>query len=153
MRSSLATLLLLGSLALSHGQASPEATTEASGFPAMITDSKTGRASAANVTRLAGGLLYLVAGNGSVAVPASTVSAAEFDLPAPVKQASEAYRAGDVDKAVALYPALSPMRSLASLPHCNVTEEFLNFADSYRQIRKYAEAETLLDYLRFGDNK
>jgi tetratricopeptide (TPR) repeat protein len=153
MRSSLAVILLLGSLSLSHGQARPETTTEAAGFPAIITDSKTGRTSAANVTRLAGGQLYLVAGNGSVAIPASTVSAAEFDLPAPVKQASEAYRAGDIDKAASLYAALTPMRSLTGLTKCNVTDEFLNFADTYRQIRKYAEAEALLDSLRFGDNK
>jgi tetratricopeptide (TPR) repeat protein len=152
MRSSLAAFLLLGSVGLSHGQTTPEATA-AAGFPAIITDSKTGRTSAANVTRLAGGLLYLAAGNGSVAVPASTVSAAEFDLPAPVKQASEAYRAGDVDKAAALYPALVPMRSLAGLNKCNITEEFLNFADTYRQIRKYTEAEALLNSLKFGDNK
>ena len=45
------------------------------------------------------------------------------------------------------------MRSFAALPECNVTEEFLNFADSYRQTRKYAEAEALLNSLHFGDNK
>jgi hypothetical protein len=151
MRSFLTACLLLGSLSLSHGQTPPE--TAPVGFPAIITDSKTGRASAANVTRLAGGQLYLIAGNGSVAIPASTIFAAEFDLPAPVKQAAEAYRAGDMDKAAALYPALEPMRSLASLAKCNVTEEFLNFADTYRQVRKYAEAQALLDSLNFGANK
>ena len=151
MRSSLAAFLLLGSLGLSYSQATSDTATV--GFPAILTDSKTGRTSTANVTKLAGGQLYLIAGNGSVAIPASTVSAAEFDLPAPVKQASEAYRAGDIDKAASLYPALGPMRSLAGLTKCNVTEEFLNFADTYRQIRKYAEAEALLDSLRFGDNK
>ena len=142
---------MLASLSLSHGQTPSE--TAPAGYPAIITDSKTGRTSDANVARLAGGQLYLVAGNGTVAIPANTISAAEFDLPAPVKQAAEAYRAGDVDKAAALYPALEPMRSLAALPKCNVTEEFLNFADTYRQVRKYAEAEALLNSLDFGDNK
>ena len=45
------------------------------------------------------------------------------------------------------------MRSFTALPNCNVAEEFLNFADSYRQARKYAEAEALLNSLHFGDNK
>jgi len=151
MRTSVAACLLLASLGLSHGQI-PSAPAPA-GYPAIITDSKTGKTSNANAARLAGGQLYLVAGSGTVAIPANTISAAEIDLPAPVKQASEAYRAGDVEKAVALYPALEPMRSFAALPKCNVTEEFLNFADSYRQARKYAEAEALLNSVNFGDNK
>jgi tetratricopeptide (TPR) repeat protein len=58
-----------------------------------------------------------------------------------------------MDKAVALYPALGPMRSLAGLTKCNVTEEFLNFADTYRQVHKYAEAEALLNSLNFRENK
>ena len=148
MRSSLFACLLLASLGLCQGQSPSE-----TGYPALITDSKTGRAAPAYVARLARGQLYLVAGNGTVAIPANTISAAEFDLPAPVKEAAEAYRAGDVEKAVALYPALQPMRSLAGLPKCNVAEEFLNFADSFRQVRKYAEAEALLKSLDFGDNK
>ncbi len=120
-----------------------------SGYRVTLTDSKTERSSTAHVSRLAGGHLYLVAGGGTIAIPANTISAAEFELPAPVKQAAEAYRAGDVEKAVSLYAALEPMRSFVALPKCNVTEEFLNFADSYRQTRKYAEAETLLGSL-FG---
>jgi tetratricopeptide (TPR) repeat protein len=151
MRSSLSACLLLASLSLSHGQAPSE--TAPSGYPVILTDSGTGRTNLANAARLARGQLYLVAGNGTIAIPASTISAAEFDLPAPVKQAAEAYRAGEVEKAVALYPALEPMRSLAGLPKCNVAEEFLNFADSYRQVRKYAEAEALLNALHFGENK
>lgn len=95
----------------------------------------------------------MVASGGTVAVPANTISAAEFELPAAVKQASEAYRAGDVEKAVSLYPAIEPLRSFVALPKCNVTEEFLNFADSYRQTRKYTEAEALLNSLNFGGNK
>ena len=133
MRRSLSACLLLASLSLSHAQVASE--TAPTGYPAIITDSKTGRTSAANVARLVRGQLYLVAGNGTVAIPANTISAAEFDFPAPVKQAVEAYRAGDVDKAAALYPALEPMRSLAGLPKCNVTEEFLNFADTFRLVR------------------
>ena len=148
MRSSLFACLLLASLGLCQGQSPSE-----TGYPALITDSKTGRAAPAYVARLARGQLYLVAGNGTVAIPANTISAVQFDLPAPVKQASEAYRAGDVEKAVSLYPALEPMRSFTALPQCNVTEEFLNFADSYRQTRKYAEAEAVLNSLNFGDNK
>jgi hypothetical protein len=148
MRSSLFACFMFASLGLSQGQSPTDA-----GYPALITDSKTGRATHANVARLARGQLYLVAGNGTVAIPASTISAVEIDLPAPVKEAAEAYRAGDVEKALALYPALEPMRSLAGLPKCNVAEEFLNFADSYRQVRKYAETEALLKSLDFGENK
>jgi tetratricopeptide (TPR) repeat protein len=151
MRSSLAAFLLFVAAGLSEGQ-TPAAPLPP-GYPATITDSKTGRTSHVHASRLAGGNLYLVAGGGSVAIPANTVSAVQFELPAPVKQASEAYRAGDVERAVSLYPALEPMRSFAALPQCNVTEEFLNFADSYRQTRKYAEAEALLNSLNFGDNK
>jgi hypothetical protein len=151
MRRCLSRCLLLAGLSLSHAQVASE--TAPNGFPAILTDSKTGRTSAAHVVRLARGQLYLAAGNGTVAIPANTISAAEFDLPAPVKQAAEAYRAGDVDRAAAIYPALEPMRSLAGLPKCNVAEEFLNFADTYRQVRKYAEAEALLNSLRFEDNK
>ena len=139
------------SLGPTHGQV-PSAPAPA-GFPAIITDSKTGKTSNANAARLAGGQLYLVAGSGTVAIPANSISEAIFDLPTPVKQASEAYRTGDVEKATALYPALEPMRSFATLPKCNVAEEFLNFADSYRQARKYAEAEALLNSLNFGDDK
>jgi hypothetical protein len=139
---------LLASLFLSQGQTSSE-----TGYPAFITDSKTGKTTPANVARLARGQLYLVAGTGTVAIPADTISAAEFDLAAPIKEASEAYRTGDVEKAAALYPALEPMRSLVGLPKCNVAEEFLNFADSYRQVRKYAEAQALLKSLDFGKNK
>jgi tetratricopeptide (TPR) repeat protein len=151
MRRCLSRCLLLAGLSLSHAQVASE--TAPNGFPAILTDSKTGRTSAAHVVRLARGQLYLAAGNGTVAIPANTISAAEFDLPAPVKQAAEAYRAGDVDRAAAIYPALEPMRSLVGLPKCNVAEEFLNFADTYRQVRKYAEAEALLNSLRFEDNK
>ena len=148
MRTPLAACLLLASLGLSHGQTP----TASAGYPAILTDSKTEKTSNANASRLAGGQLYLIAGSGTVAIPANTISAVEFDLPAPVKQASEAYRTGDVETALALYPALEPMRSFAALPKCNVTEQFLNFADSYRQARKYAEAEALLSSLNFGDN-
>ena len=94
-----------------------------------------------------------MASGGTIAIPASTVSAAEFELPTAVKQASEAYRAGDVEKAVSLYPAIEPMRSFAALPNCNVTEEFLNFADAYRQTHKYAEAEALLRSFNLGENE
>jgi tetratricopeptide (TPR) repeat protein len=148
MRSFLFACLLLASLSPSEGQSPAE-----TGYPALITDSKTGKTTLANIAKLARGQLYLVAGSGTVAIPANTVSAVEFDLPAPVKEAAEAYRAGDVEKAVTLYRALEPMRSLAVLPKCNVAEEFLNFADSYRQVRKYAEAEALLKSLDFGENK
>jgi tetratricopeptide (TPR) repeat protein len=151
MRRCLSRCLLLAGLSLSHAQVASE--TAPNGFPAILTDSKTGRTSAAHVVRLARGQLYLAAGNGTVAIPANTISAAEFDLPAPVKQAAEAYRAGDVDRAAAIYPALEPMRSLVGLPKCNIAEEFLNFADTYRQVRKDAEAEALLNSLRFEDNK
>ena len=75
------------------------------------------------------------------------------NFPRRCRQASEAYRAGDVEKALSLYPAIEPMRSFVALPKCNVTEEFLNFADAYRQTRKYAEAEALLRSLNFGENK
>jgi tetratricopeptide (TPR) repeat protein len=126
---------------------------EAAGYPVRLTDNKTGRANYANATKLAGGQLYLVAGNGTIAIPANTISEAEFELPAPVKQAAEAYRAGDVEKAIALYPTLAPMRSFAALPKCNVAQEFLNFADSNRQLRNYAEAEALLKSLNFESNE
>ena len=102
MRTALTACLLLASLGLSHGQ-TPSAPAPA-GYPAIITDSKTGKTKNANASRLAGGQLYLIEGSGTVAIPANTISAAEFELPAPVKQASEAYRAGEVEKAVALYP-------------------------------------------------
>lgn len=155
MRIPLAACFFLAGAALSHGQlpSLPTATPPPSGFPATITDAKTGRASKVHAARLAGGNFYLVASGGTVAMPVSTISAAEFELPAAVKQASEAYRAGDVEKAVSLYPALEPMRSFIAMPQCNVTEEFLNFADAYRQTRKYAEADALLNSLNFGDNK
>lgn len=151
MRTSLAACFLLAAFGLARGQ--NPAVPPPGGYAAKITDSKTERTSNAHASRLAGGNLYLVAGGGTVAIPANTISAVQFDLPAPVKQASEAYRAGDVEKAVSLYPALEPMRSFTALTQCNVTEEFLNFADSYRQTRKYAEAEALLNSLNFGDNK
>ena len=151
MRTSVAACLLLASLDPLLGQI-PAAPAPAE-YPAIITDSKTGKTSNASAARLAGGQLYLVAGSGTVAIPANSISEAKFDLPAPVKQASEAYLTGDVEKAAALYPALEPMRSFAALPKCNVAEEFLNFADSYRQARKYAEAEALLNSLNFGDDK
>jgi hypothetical protein len=152
MRISLAVCLFLAAAAPSHGQ-TPAATPPPSGFPATITDSKTGNTSKVHASRLAGGVFHLVASGGTIAIPAGTVSEAEFELPTAVKQASEAYRAGDVEKAASLYSALEPMRSFVVLPKCNVTEEFLNFADAYRQTRKYAEAEALLNSLKFGDNK
>ena len=124
-----------------------------SAYPVTLTDSKSGKTSLANASKLAAGQLYLVAGNGTVGVPVKTISAAEFDLPATIRQASEAYRAGNVEKAASLYPAIEPMRSFTTLPNCNVAEEFLNFADCYRQVRKYSEAEALLNSLEFGDNK
>ena len=59
-----------------------------------------------------------------------------------------------MEKAVSLDPALEPMRSFTALPQCNVTEEFLNFAETGTgRARKYAEAEALLNSLNFGDNK
>ena len=117
-----------------------------------ITDSKIGKNSTVHASKLAGGQFYLVASGGTIAIPANTISAAEFELPTAVRQASEAYRAGNVEKALSLYPAIEPMRSFVTLPKCNVTEEFLNFADAYRQTRKYAEAEALLRSLNFGEN-
>ena len=151
MRAPLFAFLVLAGVTSSRGQPAPEAAP--GGFPVTLTDSKTGKANPATAAKLARGQLYLVAGNGTIAIPANTVSAAEFDLPEPVKQAGEAYRTGDVDKAVALYPALAPLRSFTALPQCNITEEFLNLADGYRQVRKYAEAEALLRSLDFGNNK
>jgi tetratricopeptide (TPR) repeat protein len=149
MRSLLSACVLFASLSLCRGQGA----SETAGYPVILTDSKTGRSNYAHATHLAKGQLYLAATNGTIAIPANTISAADFDLPAPVTQAAEAYRAGDVEKAITLYPTLEPMRSLAALPKCNVAEEFLNFADSYRQLRKYAEAEALLNSLEFGENK
>jgi hypothetical protein len=154
MRISLVACLFLFAIAGGLAQQSPTPVAPpVSGYQVTLTDSKTERANTAHASRLAGGQLYLVASGGTIAIPANTISAAEFDLPTPVKQASEAYRAGDVEKAVSLYPALEPMRSFVALPRCNVTEEFLNFADAYRQSRKYAEAEKLLNSLHFGENK
>ncbi len=149
MRLSLAPFFLLAIVAASDAQ-TPAA--PPSGYPVTITDSKE-KTSNVHASRLVGGQFYLVASGGTIAIPANTISAAEFELPAPVKQASEAYRAGDVEKALSLYPAIEPMRSFVSLPKCNVAEEFLNFADAYRQTRKYAEAEALLGSLNFGENK
>ena len=151
MRSFLHACLSLTSLSFCLGQA--PAGPALSGYPVTLTDSASGKPTHANATRLVRGQLYLAAANGTIAIPASTVSAAEFDLPAPIKQAAEAYRAGDVETALTLYPMLEPMRSLVGLPKSNLAEEFLNFADSYRQVRKYAEAEALLNSLDFGANK
>jgi hypothetical protein len=150
MRISLAATLFFAAAAFGHGQT--PAAPSPSGYLAIITDSKTGK-STVHASRLAGGILYLVVSGGTVAIPANTISAAEFELPTAVKQASEAYRAGDVEKAVSLYAALEPLRSFVALPKCNVSEEFLNFADAYRQTRKYAEAEALLNSLNFGKNE
>jgi hypothetical protein len=152
MRIALAAFFLLAVIGASRGQ-TPGQTPPPSGYKVTITDSKSGKPSTVHASRLAGGQFYLVASGGTIAIPATTISAAEFELPAPVRQASEAYRSGDVEKAVSLYPALEPMRSFAALPKCNITEEFLNFADAYRQTRKYAEAEALLRSLHFGENK
>ncbi|HEY5811266.1 MAG TPA: hypothetical protein VIT23_01265, partial [Terrimicrobiaceae bacterium] len=151
VRSFLAGWLLFAS----HGPLTAQVPTVPAftGYPATITDSKTGNPSRANVAKFAGGQLYLVAGTGTVAIPESTISAIEFDFPASLKQASEAYRVGDVEKAVSLYSALEPMRSFAALPKCNVAEEFLNFADAYRQTGKYAEAEALLRTVDFGQSQ
>jgi tetratricopeptide (TPR) repeat protein len=151
MRPLLAPFLLLAVVAASHAQT--PAALPPSGYPVAITDSKSEKTSNVHAARVVGGQLYLVASGGTIAIPANTISAAEFELPAPVKQAAEAYRAGDVEKALSLYPAIEPMRSFVALPKCNVAEEFLNFADAYRQTRKYAEAEALLRSLNFGENK
>ena len=40
---------------------------------------KSGKTSNVHASRLAGGQFYLVASGGSIALPASTISAAEFD--------------------------------------------------------------------------
>jgi hypothetical protein len=151
MRLSLAPFFLLAVVTASNAQT--PAAPPPSGYPVTITDSKSGKTSNVHASRLAGGQFYLVASGGTIAIPANTISAAEFEFPAAVKQASEAYRAGDVEKALSLYPAIESMRSFAALPTCNVAEEFLNFADAYRQTRKYAEAEALLRSLNFGENK
>jgi hypothetical protein len=155
VRTSLAALFFLAALGVSNGQTPGQTPPPppVSGYRVAITDSKSGKTSNVHASRLAGGQFYLVASGGSIAIPASTISAAEFELPAAVRQASEAYRSGDVEKAVSLYPAIEPMRSFVALPKCNVTEEFLNFADAYRQTRKYAEADALLRSLNFGENK
>ena len=155
MRTILAAFFLLAVVAASKGQ-TPGQTPPVpppSGYRVTITDSKSEKTSSVHASRLAGGQFYLVASGGTIVIPANTISAAEFELPAPVRQASEAYRSGDVEKAVSLYPAIEPMRSFVALPKCNVTEEFLNFADAYRQTRKYAEAEGLLHSLNFGENQ
>ena len=154
MRIALAALFLLAALGASNGQ-TPDQTSPAppSGYRVTITDSKSEKSRTVHASKLAGGQFYLVASGGTIALPASTISAAEFELPTAVKQASEAYRAGDVEKALSLYPAIEPMRSFVALPKCNVTEEFLNFADAYRQTHKYAEAEGLLRSLNLGENK
>jgi hypothetical protein len=148
MRSLLWACVLITSLSFCWSQAPSETT----GFPVALTDSKTGRTNYARAIKLTRGQLVLAAGNGTIAIPANTISAAEFDLPMPIKQASEAYRAGNVEEAIALYSSLDSMRSLAGLPKCNLAEEFLNFADSYRQLRKYAEAESLLNSVDFEEN-
>jgi hypothetical protein len=151
MRLSLAPFFLLALVAASNAQT--PAAPPPSGYPVTITDSKSEKTSNVHASRLVGGQFYLVASGGTIAIPANTISAAEFEFPTAIKLASEAYRAGDVEKALSLYPAIEPMRSFVALPKCNVAEEFLNFADAYRQTRKYAEAEALLRSLNFGENK
>jgi hypothetical protein len=155
MRNSLAAFFLLVVVGASNGQtpAQTPPIPPPSGYRVTITESKSGKNSTVHASKLAGGQFYLVASGGTIAVPANTISAAEFELPTAVRQASEAYRAGNVEKALSLYPAIEPMRSFVTLPKCNVTDEFLNFADAYRQTRKYAEAEALLRSLNFGENK
>ena len=154
MRTSLA-LLFFAVVGAANGQTPAQAppTPPVSGYRVTITDSKSGKTNNVHASKLAGGQFFLVASGGTIAIPANTIAAAEFELPAAVRQASEAYRSGDVEKAVSLYPAIEPMRSFVALPKCNITEEFLNFADAYRQTRKYAEAEALLRSLNFGENE
>ena len=154
MRVSFAGFFLLAVIGTSNGQRpnGQAPTAPPSGYQVTITDSKSEKSSTVHASKLVGGQFYLVASGGTIAIPANTISAAEFELPAAAKQASEAYRAGDVEKALSLYPAIEPMRSFVALPKCNVAEEFLNFADAYRQTHKYAEAETLLGSLNFGEN-
>ena len=154
MRRSLAAFSLLVVVSASNGQtpAQTPPVPPPAGYRVTIADSKSGKNSTVHASKLAGGQFYLVASGGTIAIPANTISAAEFELPTAVRQASEAYRAGNVEKALSLYPAIEPMRSFVTLPKCNVTEEFLNFADAYRQTRKYAEAEALLRSLNFGEN-
>jgi hypothetical protein len=155
MRVSLAAFFLSALIGASIGQTPNNQASAAapSGYRVTVTDSRSGKTSTFQASKLAGGQFHLVASGGTIAIPASTISAAEFELPTAVRQASEAYRAGDVEKAVSLYPAIEPMRSFAALPHCNVTEEFLNFADAYRQTHKYAEAEALLRSFNLGEKK
>ena len=83
MRSLLSACVLITSLSLCRGQGA----SETAGYPVILTDSKTGRSNYAHATHLAKGQLVLAASNGTIAIPANTISAADFDLPAPVRQA------------------------------------------------------------------
>ena len=141
--------LAAGLLAATAQQDAPAAS---SGFPAVVTDLVSQKPRLVYITKVAGGQIYLNASGGTAAVPVASFSSVELDLPAAIKSAREAYRSGDVEKAASLFAALKPYREFVGLPKSNIASEFLDFADSYRQMRKYAQAETVLESLDFGNN-
>ena len=87
MRIALAALFFLAVLGTSNGQ-TPKVkhpTAPPSGYRVTITDSKSEKSSPVHASKLAGGQFYLVASGGTIALPASTISAAEFELPTAVE--------------------------------------------------------------------
>ena len=61
------------------GQTPP--TPPVSGYRVTITDSKSGKTNNVHASRLAGGQFFLVASGGTIAIPASTISAADSSFP------------------------------------------------------------------------
>lgn len=138
-------------LALTTLQAQSDSASES--YPAFVTDNKTGQVRAVNAVRLSGNKLHIRMAGGTGSIPVDSIIKVEFDLPPSVLQAAEAYRNGDPDLAAKLYREIEAMRPFIGLPECNITDEFLNYADSLRQIHKYNEAGDLLDSLDLTDDE
>lgn len=88
----------------------------------------------------------------TILIPFHTIESVEFELSDDLAAASEAYRAGDLERALMLYRQLRGFESLVVLPGSNIGQEFLNWADTLRQLRRYNEAAEVLASIDFSEN-
>jgi len=105
-------------------------------------------------SRVVGDQLEMRNATGAVIrMPLERIESVEFDLSDTLAAASESYRAGDLETALPLFRGLVGFESLAGLPGSSIGKEFLNWADTLRQLRRFPEATEVLQSVDFSENE
>jgi hypothetical protein len=152
-RACAALLCLLAVVAgpLATGTESPSAPAR---MDVRITVRPNGGVLRGEASQVVGSTLELRKTSGAVVrIPLDTIESAEFELPENLAAASEAYRLGDFESALPLYEGLRGFESLVRVPGSSIGQEYLDWADTLRQLRRFDKADTVLNSVDLSANK